>query len=233
MSREFTAFDQATAAVRELVQELEIDFTALDRKVAHCDLEVCHGTCCHDGTYLNDDEAVKIPWLVDHHREEFESFGLDLPNQVVVFGKEEGGFSGPKTPVRPEPMSELAEDYPSHFPDTACVFLTAEGFCGLQMLAENEGSHPWFYKPFTCWMHPLTIERRSNQPPLLTLHDYESDPQKREGYDGFVSRTHCARTNPCGAPAFEVLSTELEMLGHMGNRDLLGEIQSNRVESIT
>jgi len=226
-----TAYSETAASLRDLVRQLEIDFAALNRKLSRCDVTVCHGVCCHDGVYLGDDEAALIPELVAAYSEEFENFGLELPEAVVVPGGWRGQFSGPKTATRPEPMKALVADYPAHFPETMCVFLGHDGRCGLQQLAGRLGHHPWHFKPATCWLHPLAIVTRRDAGPLLTVHDRSTDPQTFPDYDGFASQTHCGRIDDCSDPAFEILADELTMLGRLGGRDLLGEIRSNLLES--
>ncbi|MEM1295930.1 MAG: hypothetical protein AAGH89_11235 [Verrucomicrobiota bacterium] len=214
-----TAFQETAKHVRELVLEMEIDEEALSQPINRCDLARCCGTCCHDGVYLNSDEARGIVGLVRDHSSELENFGVELPERAVVYGKAET-TSGPKTATRPVAMSEQVADYPPHFAQTNCVFLAGDGRCALQRLAESQNRHPWHYKPFTCWMHPLAIEQPSSGRPVLTLHDLESDPQNVPGYPGFASRTHCGRRDSCGAPAREVLAPELDMLSAIGNREL-------------
>lgn len=209
-----TAFPETEAYIADLVKDAEIDQEAFAKPLARCDLSKCRGTCCHDGVYLNSDEAAMIRELVEMHRDYFdEALGLDLPQQVVVYGQWPlGGNSGPKTATRAEPMAETAEDYPSHFPDTMCTFLMQDGRCGLQMLSVREGHHPWFFKPFTCWIHPIAITADKK----ITLHDRESDPHNFPEYDGFASRTGCGKLQECGEPALEVLSEELAMLKKIG-----------------
>lgn len=212
-----TAFADTASHVQQLLAGAEVDREALSRPIRRCELAKCRGTCCHDGAYLNPDEAALIPMLVDEHRDFFEGIGLDLPAKPVRYGSSQG-VSGLKTATRPAPMSELAEDYPEHFARTRCVFLDADARCGLQLLATALGEHPWFYKPFTCWMHPLTIEDG-----VLTLHDRQSDPQNLTDYPGFISQTHCGRADACGEPAFEVLGEEIAALGEIAGRDLLSD----------
>lgn len=216
-----TAYTDTARHVRQLLAAAVVDHNGLDRPIARCDLRECHGTCCHDGVYLNPDEAALIPELVGLHRPFFTELGLDLPEKVVVWGSSQG-VSGPKTATKPSPMSELASGYPAHFAQTQCVFLDGEARCGLQLLAVDLGRHPWYYKPFTCWMHPLSIDGNR-----LTLHDRESDPQNLPGYPGFVSRTPCGRVNKCGAPARKVLREELAALSEFAGRDLCPEEQGS------
>ena len=230
MEAEFTAFQETAAYVRQLLEHAVVDFRAFQRKISRCDLADCHGTCCHDGVFLNRDEAPLIRELARTQREALLEFGCELPERPVVFGKSEFA-SGPKTATKPAPMRKLVRDYPAHFEETQCVFLTPDARCGLQLLAESEGRHPWFFKPFTCWIHPISIEREPGGGTRLTLHDQTTDPQHRTGYEGFVSRTGCGRDEVCGQPAFQVLSDELKTLGDLAGRDFLGEIQAWESES--
>ena len=93
------------------------------------------------------------------------------------------------------------------------MFLDAEHRCVLQRLAVDEGRHPWFWKPISCWMHPLVL--RPGDRPVLTLPG---------GEDRFVSCTHCGRAETEGERAGEVLREELEMLGKISGRDVGGEV---------
>lgn len=223
MNRAITAFSESIARLATMIRGVVVDKEALQRPLKLCDLSKCRGTCCHDGVYLNSEEANVVRSLAGESRKEFESLGLDLPDQVVVYGRWRDVTSGPKTATRPEPMHETVPDYPEHFADTNCVFLMPDARCGLQALAVNRGLHPWFYKPSTCWLHPLSIVSGPDGRKRLTLYSNENDPQRFDDYDGFVPKTHCGRTCTGGEPAFKVLAGEIGMLGEIGGRDLLGE----------
>jgi hypothetical protein len=227
MNRAITAFTDSMKRLGVMVRDLQLDKKGLQRPLKQCDLAKCRGTCCHDGVYLNSEEAGVIRELVNESREDFESLGLDLPEQVVVYGRWRDVTSGPKTAKRPEPMHETVPDYPEHFADTNCVFLMNDARCGLQALAVVRGKHPWFYKPSTCWLHPLSIVSGEDGSIVLTLHSDETDPQRFDDYDGFVPRTHCGRTCMGGEPAYKALSGEIKMLGELGGRDLLGELDDS------
>ena len=226
MSHAIAAYPRAYREFSEALAEIELDIASLQRPLKRCDLAECRGTCCHDGVYLSTEESEVIRKLVKTSRRELESLGLDLPEKPVVYGRWRDSASGPKTATRPEPMSESAVDYPSHFPDTNCIFLLPDARCGLQILGEKKELSPWFYKPITCWMHPLSISTRAGKS-ILTLYSEESDPQRYEDYDGFTCRTHCGRTCEGGEPAYRVLQEELEMLGQLGGRDFISEIVSS------
>jgi len=121
-----------------------------------------------------------------------------------------------RTATRPAETSELADDFPAHFPRTRCVFLDAEHRCVLQRLASDLGRHPWFWKPISCWMHPLLL--RHGKRPVLTLPHPADDPE------AFTTCTHCGRSDPRGTRAAEVLREELAMLGRISGRDLVREL---------
>lgn len=223
----FNAFPLGTENLARLVQDVTLDIPALCRPLKACDLSVCRGTCCHDGVYLTGEEANVIRELVDTDREDLEAVGADIPEKPVVYGKFRDIASGPKTATRPAPMKKWVEDYPEHFEETNCVFLLEDARCSLQVLATESGLDPWYLKPFTCWIHPLSFVTNRYGESVLTLHSPESDPHSFEDYDGFSSKTHCGRCcdSPEGKPAYEVLEAELARLGEIGDRDLLREIR--------
>ena len=225
----FSAYGATLSSLRVLVRDLEIDHEALARPLQPCDLGRCRGTCCHDGVYLDPDEAPVLRALVEEARAEIEATGASLPDHPIVSGSWRGTVSGPKTATRSEPMAENAEAYPAHFPDTACVFLLSDARCALQQLAVDRGLDPWYYKPATCWLHPLSIEAPPHPggPSRLTLHTPQTDPQRFPDYDGFASRTPCGTIREdSGQPAWQVLRSEIERLGRIGGRDLIGEIEA-------
>lgn len=216
-----TAYPQTAADVGAQVREARLDHAAFERPVKACALERCRATCCHDGVHLSAEEAAGIMDVLDAHAEELASFGIELGSEAVV---EVGG--GWKTAVRAALAGELADDFSAHFLRTRCVLLDAAGRCGLQRLAMAQGRHPWYYKPLTCWIHPLALRPmdRMRDRPELTLHGPEDDPQRTPAYPGFASCTHCGRPDRDGEPARVVLAAELEGLGKLAGRDLVGEL---------
>ena len=208
-----TAFPETMGKLADMVAEITLDLEALSLPVRSCDLSECRGTCCHDGAYLSSEEAEVIRNSVEANRETFSEIGIDLPAQVVVYGKCRDIASGPKTATRPAPMRKRVSDYPGHFPETNCVFLhPQDARCGLQLLAAVKGLPKWYFKPATCWMHPLSISKDNSGKPVLTLYNETSDPQKFPDYDGFVCRTPCGRECTGGRPAIEVLHEEIKMI---------------------
>ncbi len=220
---ELTAYPRIAADVGAQVREARLDHAAFERPIRACELARCRATCCHDGVHLSTEEAAGITSLLGRHAEQLAGFGLELPGEPVV---EVAGRW--KTAVRAARPGELAEDYPGHFPRTRCVMLDSQGRCGLQRLATAQGRHPWYYKPLTCWIHPLALRPMNpdRDRPELTLHSPADDPQQAPGYPGFASCTHCGRPDPAGEPARVVLAAELEGLGQLAGRDLLAELGS-------
>lgn len=222
-----SAHTETAAFVAELVRDARLDIAALKQPLTRCDLSQCQGTCCHDGVYLETDEAATLQTLAADKASFFKSLGLDLPAKVVVFGKWREESAGPKTATRLDAMSAKTSGYPAHFPDTQCVFMLDNRRCSLQVLAESEGRHRWFYKPFTCWLHPIAINGVAGQSEL-TLYNRQTDPHNFEDYDGFVSRTPCGQIREnCGAPAWQVLDEEFAMLEEISARPLREEIRQS------
>lgn len=214
-----TAFVAAAASLREQARTASLDPREFERPLARCSVANCHGVCCYDGVPVDDDTAAVLQKLSVEHATEFQQMGLSLPDEVIV-ECEWRGSAAKKTAVRPFPFRSLLRDYPQHFAETACVFLLDDGRCGLQRLAESHHEHPWYYKPFACWLHPIKMADGA-----IRLYDEASDPHRYPGYDGFVTRTFCGRTAAGGCPAAALLQAELEYLGALLHRDLPAELQ--------
>jgi hypothetical protein len=181
--------------------------------------------CCYDGASVDEETGKVIQKLSAERRSDFTAMGLNLPDTVVE-KCEWNGVVGTKTSTRPFPYRSLVNGYPAHFNNTACVFLLEDGRCGLQILSEQDGKHRWYYKPFTCWLHPIKLSETA-----VRLYDEESDPNKLPNYDGFVSLTFCGRTDVCGHAASEVLEEELSYLGKLVDRDFVSELQATSTNS--
>ena len=228
--RQYTAYQQTGQVLADQLHEAVIDHEAFEQFIRPCELSRCRATCCHDGVYLSGEEAGRIRKLVDEHGEQLAGYGLSLPDDPMV--SLEGKL---KTATRAAEEGELAEDYPAHFPKTRCVFLGRQGRCGIQRLSMEQGRGDWFDKPLTCWIHPIVVlpDNRERLRPVVTLVSPESDPQKKEGYPGFASCTHCGRPDEGSKKARqarEVLAAELEMLGKISGRDILGELNAEKLD---
>jgi hypothetical protein len=220
-----TAFTKSLASLRARLSKARLDAHEFARKITRCSLETCRGTCCYDGASVDEDTADVIRQLSSERASDFAAMGLTLPEDVIE-RSEWNGKVGKKTATRQFPFRSVVKDYPPHFNETACVFLLDDGRCGLQILSEQDKKHPWYYKPFTCWLQPIKVSDSG-----IRLYDEATDPFKFPDYDGFVSKTHCGRTSDCGAPAAEVLRQELDFLGKLLDRDLLAEMNAAKKET--
>jgi hypothetical protein len=222
-----TAFPRAEADLRGRLADASVDADSFKRPLSRCSLAVCRGMCCYDGVYVTDDEAEVIQALAVREGDFFRAQGLELPPQVIVEGEWEGVVAGKKTAVVPHDFSREVPGFPRHFHDTECVFHMRDGRCGLQVLSEAHGRHPWYYKPLTCWLHPISIAPGDGgQGAVVVLESVESDPYRVPGYDGYTAYTFCGRTDPCGQPASSVLDEEISFLGAIAGRDFGGLIRA-------
>lgn len=203
---------------RERFANLTVDWGALHYKISKCTVSSCHGMCCYDGVYIENDLKETFDNLLNNKKKALEELGVDLSRGGIVEGEWKGQKGGWKTATAPFPFSALVEDYPAHFDQTACVFHLEDGRCALQSLSLNEGRHPWDYKPPSCWLHPLALTEAT-----LTLWNEAEDPYNLPEYPGYASQTKCGQTSACGAPAQAVLSEELEYLSFILGRNLLAE----------
>lgn len=220
-----TAFPDTEIWLRRTFGEAKLDVPAFRRSIVRCDLAVCRGMCCYDGVYVDKCTASVLKRLAAQRAAEFNEQGVTLPASVTVKGSWRRQNAGLKTATRQADFRSRVEGFPQHFNDTACIFLCGDGRCSLQNLGVRDGKHPWFYKPVTCWLHPIDIS-----PERITLYSEETDPLRYPDYDGYVSRTLCGRTTANGQPAYQVLRPELEFLGRILGRDLLTPFDSGKID---
>jgi hypothetical protein len=213
-----TVFSKSKAILKEQYADAKLDFAEFQRKITRCSLSTCRGMCCYGGVKVDDETAAVLQQLAIERASDFRDMGLSLP-ELVVESTEWRGVAGNITALKPFPFQELVSEYPKHFDQTACVFLLDDSRCGLQVLGELDGKHPWYYKPFSCWLLPIKIYNGE-----IHLFDYETDPFRFPDYDGFISRISCGRTSEFGQPAAITLRTELEFLGRLLDRDLIMEL---------
>lgn len=196
-SEPVTIFSETIKGLAFSLSEAAIDHHAFERPLPVCELAKCRATCCHDGVILSPEEA---------HVLSGESDG--------VIKLEDGRF---KTEIVAASSDRLADDFPDHFPKTRCVFLDEQHRCLWQLRAVKEGKHPWFYKPTSCWMHPLILRNEADRP-LLTLLSRKEDKAE------FATFTQCGRSQTDAPPARESLKMELEMLGDISGRNFYDEL---------
>lgn len=199
------------------VREARVDHEAFEMPLRVCELSECRATCCHDGVYLDAEERAVIGEVVATRAERLADYGWEAP---AIFQQVEGRW---KSVTVPDPAPP--EGFPAHFPKTRCVFLDAEHRCVLQRLAMDEGRHPWFWKPVSCWMHPLILKPGSRgERPVLTLATPGNDPAAQRDYPGFSAYTPCGAVCAGGPPARQTLAAELALLGEIAGRDVVGEL---------
>lgn len=197
----FTVFVKTGRVLSKQLAEAAVDHDAFERSLPVCELSRCRATCCYDGVILSEEEA-----------EILEELGGG--NGIV---KRANGKLGTKTVVADG--SQLGADYPEHFKKSRCVFLDSEHRCQWQLRAVSEGKHPWFYKPVSCWLHPVLLGQREGRA-FLTIRSRENDKA------GFASHTPCGRVTAGDPPARESLAMELKMLGDLSGRDFYGELNA-------
>lgn len=217
-----TVFRDSEIAVRAQYGHARLDAEEFQRKINRCSLANCKGTCCYGGVRVDDDTARVLQQLSIERAPAFREMGLNLPNSVVA-KTEWQGVPGNITALKPFPFRSSVAKFPADFDETACTFLMQDGRCGLQLLAELDGKHPWYYKPLSCWLFPIKLWKSE-----IRLFNKETDPFRFLGYNGFVSQTFCGRTAECGLPAVQALEPELTYLGQILNRDLMKEAATSK-----
>lgn len=210
-----TAFPESEKRLRESVQRAALDKASFRRPIRRCPKGACRGMCCYDGVYLPQEQEFVLTALARREHKFFESLGVDVTGEVFVDGCWRG-CTGRKSVCRQRNFSKEVPGYPAHFSDTACIFLTEQGCCSFQILAEAQGLHPWYYKPIACWLFPVHLEGGK-----VWLPDSKTDTFSLPDYPGYVSQIFCGRECSEGEPAYKVLRPELEFLGKISERDLI------------
>lgn len=205
--------------VQKRLAKAPIDFESFGVRLQVCAMEDCRGMCCYDGVCIDRDEERMVRRALRQNPEHFEELGVDASNAF-----EEGEFQGlptRKTQTRPQKFPRHVS-IPRHFDRSCCVFKHEDGRCSLQSLAMKLGEHPWAFKPISCWLHPLSLERDDET--ILWVPRLGHDHLKTEEYAGFTPYTHCGKECTGGKPAWQALKFELECLGAITGRDFYGEI---------
>jgi|SRR5579863_5145123 len=221
-----TVFKKSAETLIREYGQVELNSEEFQRKLFRCELS-CKGMCCYGGVSVDKDTATVLQKLADERKSDFEAMGLNLSAPVVAPAEWRGVVSY-ITALKPRQFRSQVSDYPAHFDETACVFLMEDARCGLQVLSEIDGKHPWYYKPFSCWLLPIKLWKGA-----IRLFDTASDPFTYSDFPGFISRTRCGRTDENGVVAAELLKPELEHLGRLLKRDLLGELVRSRNSNST
>ena len=242
-SLNFTAYPQTEQGCRDQLSQADIDVDSFRQNLQRCSLSACHGMCCYNGVPVNQETAEVIQKVVKEEADFFKTIGLNLPTEVIIDDPEyhkfpihtkEWGYLGSikKTAVKEKPFSSLVNDYPSHFTNTACVFLMDDSRCGLQEMSKAKGLHPWYYKPFVCWLFPILIAPGENQPKIV-LPSPSSDPWYVPEYDynGLCSKVPCGQPSDSGQLGYILFQDELKFFSDIVGRNFVQEIQDSITES--
>ncbi|OPH09391.1 DUF3109 family protein [Cylindrospermopsis raciborskii] len=228
-----TAYTQTEQTCRDELSQAHLNIDSFKQNRQRCSLSSCHGMCCHHGVFVNEEMAEVIQKVVEEEADFFKALGLELPKEVIIyeeFTAEKCEWQGlgtvKKTAVKEKPFSNLINDFPEHFENTACVFLLDDSRCGLQILSEAKGLHPWYYKPFTCWLFPIFIAPGESQREIF-LPSPETEPWylPDDDYDGFYTQVLCGKHSDCGQLGYILLQEELNFLAKIVGRNFVQEIQ--------
>lgn len=205
---------------RRRLAKAPVDFESFGTPLRLCSLDDCLGMCCYDGVCLDDDEERYLAAILDAHPVYFKQLGLTSENafEDAVFLDSDTRKTRTKKFKYPKHVG-----HPKHFENTSCAFRHDDGKCSLQSLAMQHGEHPWAYKPLSCWLHPISLERDDKT--IVWLPRIGHDHLAEEGYPGYAPFTKCGEECPGGEPAYEVLKEELVTLGKIVDRDFYGEIK--------
>lgn len=206
---------------RKRLRRAPIDFESFATPLRLCTLEGCQGMCCYDGVCLDEDEEHYLTAILEAHPLHFKPLGITRENafEDAVFIDTDTRKTATRKHKYPKHVG-----FPKHFEKTSCVFRHEDGRCSLQALAMEHGEHPWAYKPLSCWLHPISLER--NDRTILWLPTKGRDPLKDDKFPGYAPYTQCGEHCAGGQPAYEVLRQELETLGAVVGRDFYGEIKA-------
>ncbi|MGI2901736.1 hypothetical protein [Tolypothrix sp. VBCCA 56010] len=235
----FTAYPQTEQACRDELSQATVDIDSFKQNRQRCSLSSCDGMCCYNGVNVNQETAEIIQRVVEEEADFFKNLGLDLPTQVIIDDQEyedltvenvewKGLCSVKKTALKEKPYSILINDYPKHFRNTVCVFTLDDVRCGLQELSKAKGLHPWYYKPFTCWIFPILIASGENQP-QISLPSPETEPWYLPEYEfyGYFTKAFCGKPSDCGQVGYILLQEELKFLSEIVGRNFVEEIQDS------
>ena len=198
-----------------------IDYESFGKPMKLCDLHNCCGQCCYDGVCLDDDEERYLTAILEAHPVFFKELKLTPENAF-----EDAEFLDTPTRKTQERKFKYPKraKLPKHFSHTRCCFRYEDGRCSLQSLAMEHGEHPWAYKPFSCWLHPISLERGNKT--ILWVPGKENDHLKEPGYPGYAPFTPCGAEIKGGEPGYEVMEEELQTLGEIVGRDFYTEIKT-------
>jgi hypothetical protein len=210
-----TAFTEGAARARAELATAPLDRDSFRRPLSRCDLAECRGICCTDGAPLDAEEARVLGELAVREAHAFARMGL-RPDRLVALTQPDGvGHTGVRTRHEDEQPAERTAGLPA----TTCAAMLADGRCAFQVLAVEQGHHPWYWKPMICWLHPIVVDATGIR---LLPAGVSREQAWREG--SFASVTPCSLAGAHAAPASRTLAPELDVLGALIGRDLRAEL---------
>jgi hypothetical protein len=211
MKKALSAYPETEKTFRGKLKGSSIELDSFNRPLKPCNLNKCKGMCCYDGVYVNEEEDRVITTIWKQHNDFFKSLGIPA-EEAPIIETELNGRKRRKTATKPRAFSQIVNNYPKFFSDTACIFLTKEGHCSLQLLSIHQSRHKWYYKPLTCSLHPISISFLDKR---IFLPTEDTDPHRSEGYAGYSSQTQCGQLCSDGPLAKETLAEELQFLANI------------------
>lgn len=217
-----TAFPVKAAALKVLLADIPLVTESFDRPLSRCDLSDCRGICCTDGAPLDQEEAAVLSRLAEDEREAFEEMGLN-PDRLVAL-TEDGGVG--HTGLRSRKPGEFPKVAIPRLPETTCAAMLSDGRCGFQVLSEKRGHHPWYWKPAVCWLHPIVVSEDS-------IYLLPAGVSREDAYRAgqFATVTPCSFAGAGAAPSVDLLTSELEYLGALADRDFREEMREESREA--
>lgn len=106
---------------------------------------ICRGDCCRHGVALDLTHRQTI---------------LAKQTEVIAY-MDDTQSSDPRQWFDAQLTQD--DDFPSHYAartqivNNKCAFLNKQGLCSLQLMSVATGEHKWHWKPFYCWLYPLSL----------------------------------------------------------------------------
>ena len=170
--------------------------------VRRCTLDECHAACCLHGAWV---DLAEIKDILAHANLIRPHMPRDAREPADWFDDRQEADDYALSGQAGHTRVLLDAD---HYGGTACIFLRSDYKCALQVAAQEEGLHPWRFKPFYCILHPLDLDEEGR----ITLDETAlllDEPGS------------CLRPADSPAPLTETFAEELRyLLGERAYREL-------------
>ncbi|HKJ28337.1 MAG TPA: hypothetical protein VJ965_11910 [Anaerolineales bacterium] len=158
--------------------------------VQRCGWPDCGAACCMYGAWVDQTLAEDI---LQHADLIAEYMSPDLRPPKLWF---DGRVEPDEHALSGEVAHTTVLPNPDHYGGTACIFLRPDQQCALQTAAQENGLHPWRFKPFYCILHPMEIKEGR-----ITL----DDPAVMVG-----EPASCLRRAETSVPLVDIFHSELD-----------------------